>query len=423
MATQGVSPDRTLPPYGSLAGPVIVDVAVIGCGIAGSACAYEFSRKGHKVALLEKGRVASGSSAAGVGILIPENGGIYDLAEEEEISELDAVFAYRTNKETMDSLPPIFDKLSIRYERTGGMGMGFAGDSDIDWIREKMKNEDGIRKKHGLPQVRILTSGEVKESGLIYSPNLDTAIFYPEEEVWVVDPVNFVEGLIGGAEKEGAVVYENSEVRKIERELNGTYRIYTNEGYVEARTVVVATQAYGGIVYSIDTLPRDDLVRSAYAHVISIDLTEEQGNNVGSLKIGWVESYDRSYTYLRRVGNRLIVGSESRATRSRSERVPSEVENERVKRQVVELYPQLEEKDLNISSAWGSYITYPKNSKDRLPVVEFGDHLYVIHSVTEAGFVKSMTIASVLSHVDDGLPFYEYPAYAHMIDARRLVKR
>src|SRR5262245_19709736 len=57
------------------------DVVVIGGGLAGCAAAYGLSAAGFDVVLIEADRIASGATAGGLGVLLPEPDASYPEAE------------------------------------------------------------------------------------------------------------------------------------------------------------------------------------------------------------------------------------------------------------------------------------------------------------------------------------------------------
>ncbi|MFL6559903.1 MAG: FAD-dependent oxidoreductase, partial [Bacillus sp. (in: firmicutes)] len=61
------------------------DVAIIGGGIIGSSIAYQLAKRGRKVAIIEKGRVACQASSAAAGMLaaqaeLEQDGPLFQLA-------------------------------------------------------------------------------------------------------------------------------------------------------------------------------------------------------------------------------------------------------------------------------------------------------------------------------------------------------
>ncbi len=416
IGTPGPPVVRKLPEYASFEGEKNPDVVIVGTGAAGSACAYEFSRKGYNTLVLDRGKIGTSSSAAGAGILVPEDGGIYDLVSR-QVKEEDAVYSYRVNKETLDSLPELFDSIGIMYEKTGALGITLKEDPDLRDLIDDMEAEDAVRKNYELPRVEILTPQEAL--AYIHCPSVAAAIYYPKEEVLAVDSAGFIEGFLRGANENGAEIYENSEVLKIKRSARG-YEVFTPSGRVDTKKVVVATQ--GSKLYTTFYVQSDflkDVVKLRNAYMISVNLSDEQRRAIGlpDNESVWVENYDDSYNYIRVHGNRLFVGGEEGRI---SPRIPERVSSERyakLREQFLELFPGLNGEEIDIERSWSGRIAH---SKDKLPIVQLEDDMYMIHSVTAAGLVKSVTIARLLADVADGpRPLYARPKYLDLIDAGR----
>jgi gamma-glutamylputrescine oxidase len=256
---------RTLDEYGVLEGALQRDVAVIGAGIAGAACAYEFSARGYSTVLLEKGQIGFGASGAGTGILIPEDGGMYFLAEPEELSERDAVYCWQVNREMQDALYETLERINVKYERTGALALGLYRDPDRESVMRSMREEDELRRKFGLSRVEVLTPREAV--GYIDSSRIALALHYPKDEVAAVSPVEMLEGLIRAS---GAEVYTGCEVLKVKRS-GKRYEILTDSGCVTARKVIVATHGMlSDLTFDLPGYSVGDFIRPRYAHVISI---------------------------------------------------------------------------------------------------------------------------------------------------------
>src|SRR5262249_40055639 len=67
--------------YGAFRGQATADVVVSGGGLRGCAAAFELSRAGLDVVLLEADRLASGATAGGLGVLLPQPDGQYAAIE------------------------------------------------------------------------------------------------------------------------------------------------------------------------------------------------------------------------------------------------------------------------------------------------------------------------------------------------------
>jgi D-hydroxyproline dehydrogenase subunit beta len=102
------------------------DVAVIGAGIVGAACAYFLMKEGLRVAVLEKGIVGGGATAAGMGHLVAMD----DSPAQLTLTKL----SLQLWRELLGELP-----FSAEYQQTGTL-----------WIASDEEEMAEVRRKYGL---------------------------------------------------------------------------------------------------------------------------------------------------------------------------------------------------------------------------------------------------------------------------------
>lgn len=86
------------------------DVLVVGSGMSGALSAYELSKAGYKVTMIEENRIASGSSSANTGLIqYMSDQGVKKFAE--QIGKDAAIRFYNQSKEAVDHLIKINDEL------------------------------------------------------------------------------------------------------------------------------------------------------------------------------------------------------------------------------------------------------------------------------------------------------------------------
>src|SRR5690242_4178394 len=89
--------------------PATADVVVIGAGVVGAACAYYAARAGLRVAVVDRGPVAGGTTGAGEGNLL--------VSDKEPGPELDlALLSTGLWRELAEELGP-----AVEYEPKGGL--------------------------------------------------------------------------------------------------------------------------------------------------------------------------------------------------------------------------------------------------------------------------------------------------------------
>lgn len=79
------------------------DVLVVGSGMSGALAAYELSKNGYKVTLIEQNRIASGSTSANTGLIqYMSDQGVKSFTE--QIGSQKAIKFYNQSKEAVDDL-------------------------------------------------------------------------------------------------------------------------------------------------------------------------------------------------------------------------------------------------------------------------------------------------------------------------------
>ena len=205
-------------------------VAVIGCGVVGAAIAYELSRVGLSVTLLDKHSPASGSTGAALGVLMGaishKKGRAWQLRQaslqryETLIPELEAIAG------------------SIPFNRQGIVVLGFAQDN---W--EKWRSLVEIRRSQGW-RLEMWDRSQVEQK----CPQLDNqsvvgAIYSPQDRQ--VNPTRLTQALVAGAVHYGAecrfgVEAEQIVSMKVEPELRHCYQMQTTTGTVEFDWLVIS---------------------------------------------------------------------------------------------------------------------------------------------------------------------------------------
>jgi len=172
------------------------DLAIIGAGIVGAACADEASRAGLTVAIIDCGVIGGGATAAGMGHIVV-------------MDDSDAQFALTRYsqelwKEVADELSP-----DVEYDASGTIWV--AADDD-EMIEVRRKNE--LYRSRDVP-VEVLDAGMLAEA----EPNLrplaggllvaeDSVIYPPCAARWLIDR----------ACSHGAVLFSESRVASIEEQ-------------------------------------------------------------------------------------------------------------------------------------------------------------------------------------------------------------
>jgi glycine oxidase len=207
------------------------DVAVIGGGIVGLACAWHAVRRGMSVVVLERDRLGGGASDVAAGMLAPVTEADYG---EDELLELNLAAAERW---------PAF---AAELAQASGLGTGFrqTGALIVAADRDDAEELHRLAELHaslGLPS-RWIGPREARalEPGL--SPRVRGAIHAPRDHQ--ADPAATVRALAAACRSAGVELREQVEVAALVRTGGAVTGVATATAEVPATTVVVAAGAW-----------------------------------------------------------------------------------------------------------------------------------------------------------------------------------
>ena len=213
-----------------------MDVIVIGAGIVGAAIARSLARSGANVTVLERGRVAGGTSSAGEGnLLLSDKGPGHELGLAQYASRLWPVVA----AELAEELGPRFP--SIEFDRKGGLVVATTVEGArplLDFAAAQLAAGVDARPV-GLREALLL------EPSL--NPAITAAVHYPEDAQ--VQPVIATEALLASARLAGARVVEETTVTGAILDSAGALvGVSTSRGDFRADATIVAAGPWSGEV-------------------------------------------------------------------------------------------------------------------------------------------------------------------------------
>jgi glycine/D-amino acid oxidase-like deaminating enzyme len=230
---------KPLPGFAALAGAVEADLLVIGGGFAGLSTALHAAEAGLKVALVEAHRIAWGASGRNAGFVVPN-------------------FAKVDPDGIRATLGPAGERLVAMAAGSGDLVFDLIGRHAIacdalqsGWIQPShsgsalAKAQDRVRQWSKLMRpvelldaagVTALTGVNGWRGGWI------------DRSGGVLNPVGYARGLAQAAVRAGVRVYEDTPVTALTR-AGGDWRAATPAGQVQARRVVMATNAYAGSLW------------------------------------------------------------------------------------------------------------------------------------------------------------------------------
>lgn len=206
------------------------DVAIIGGGINGSSIAYQLSKMGRKVIIIEKERLASQASSAAAGM----------LAAQAEIEQDGPLFQLALKSQEM------FSALSCELFEYSGVGIeyvnkGMVKIAETEEIATEVKKQVAFQKKWD-PTITWLDSKQLREMEPALSPSVAGGMYLPNDGH--VQPAELTLAFAKAAVYFGAEIRENTEVLSFIFENGEVKGVKTANGDIHSDQVVVATGAW-----------------------------------------------------------------------------------------------------------------------------------------------------------------------------------
>jgi glycine/D-amino acid oxidase-like deaminating enzyme len=217
------------------------DAVVIGAGIVGAACAYYLTRAGLRVAVAERGTVASGTTGAGEGNIL--------ISDKEPGPELELTrLSQRLWRELGEELGP-----EAELDPKGGLVVASDPASLAGLAQFASAQADaGVRTQD-------VTPAELPELEPYLARGLAGGVFYPED--MQVQPMMAAALLLRRAAERGAELRFRHEVTGLETAAGRVTGVRTSAGLLAAGLVVNAAGTWAGEVaglagLSLPVLPR-----------------------------------------------------------------------------------------------------------------------------------------------------------------------
>ena len=220
------------------------DVAIIGSGITGSACAYFLSKYRLKIAVIEKNNdVCCGTTKANSAII---HAG-YDPHPETLMAKL--------NVKGSAMAKEICAKLDVPYNQIGSLVVAFS-EEETKTVEELFERGNA----NGVPDLKILNRKELKEAEPMISDEALCALYAPSAAI--VNPWEYGLAMAETAVRNGAEVLLESEVTSIKKE-NGVFKITAGEKEIEAKYVINAAGVNCDDVHNMIAPPKFRVIPSA----------------------------------------------------------------------------------------------------------------------------------------------------------------
>ncbi|WP_345097112.1 FAD-binding oxidoreductase [Bartonella acomydis] len=320
------------------------DVVIIGGGLTGLSAAYHLAKAGVHVILCEASRFGDGASG--------RNGGQLGTGQRQWVETLEKKYGFERSKALFD--------LAEEAKRDI-LSWCAMPDFQCDFMAGQLSV---FHKKRALAsyQRHVETMQRYGYHGLTFMDRAETArrlgsSFYHggiyDAHTGHINPLKLVVGLAKKAKNAGSKLYEKTQVTAVKR--NGSnWSVTTKKGNIRAEHVFLATNAY--------KLGLQGFVEKKIFSIRSyIGATEPLSKECSILQDG--ESVDDSrfmVRYFRKsIDNRLLFGG----VESYDNQYPTNLE-ERIRRQIIEIYPHL--RSVNLTHHWGATVAI---TVERMPYV------------------------------------------------------
>ncbi|WP_411107063.1 NAD(P)/FAD-dependent oxidoreductase [Streptomyces sp. cmx-4-9] len=201
-----------------------LDAVIIGAGVVGAACAHQAARAGLRVAVVDRGPVAGGTTGAGEGNLL--------VSDKEAGPELDlALLSNGLWRELAADLPR-----EAEYEAKGGLVV-----APDETTLTALRGFADRQRAAGAEAVEV-AAGELRELEPHLAPGLAGALHYPQDAQ--VQPAQAAARLLAAS---GAEVHLGEEVTAVLLDASGAVRgVRTPRRDLLAPAVVNAAGTWGG---------------------------------------------------------------------------------------------------------------------------------------------------------------------------------
>jgi D-hydroxyproline dehydrogenase subunit beta len=230
---------------------VSVEVAIVGAGIIGAACAYELAKEHVRVVVVERGFIACGATAAGMGHIVV-------------MDDCEAQFALtRYSQMLWDDLAPGLPA-NVEFERCGTIWVA-ADEQEMMEVRRKSEyyGERGV-------VTQILDAQELREAEPMLRPSLAGGLRVPGDSV--LYPPCAAAYLLDRARDRGAEIRLGQSVAAI-----GGHKVSLRGGTILADRIVNATGQFAPeLTPGINIKPRKGhlVITDRYPGIIKHQLVE-----------------------------------------------------------------------------------------------------------------------------------------------------
>ncbi len=265
------------------------DVAIIGSGIVGAACAYRLSRFNLKTVVIEKNNdVCCGTTKA--------NSAIIHAGYDPKPNTLMA----RLNVEGSKMTQEICEKLDIPYKQIGSLVAAFS-EEEAKTIEELYQR--GV--KNGVQGVKVIGKDELKKLEPNISDEAVCALYAPTAAI--VNPWEYGLAMAETAVRNGTEIMLEAEVTGIDKNKN-SWNIHTAKGDIEAAYVINAAGVNSDDIHNMVAEETFRILPSAGEYYL---LDKSEGTRVSHIVFQCPKKEGKGTLVAPTVHGNLIVGPNS----------------------------------------------------------------------------------------------------------------
>src|SRR5262252_3251886 len=394
------SPASRVPSYPRHRQPLstdAVDAVIVGGGLTGCATAYSFAAAGLKVVLLEDDRIGRGATSLSAG-WISDDPGVPFAEAENLLGRRVARNGFQAWRRAALDFSALLRRLNIKCYLEPQTALTIALTPEQ---HARLKKEQKVRRDAGLDAPAL--GSRVVSSEVALSPS----VALRGREGATIDPYRACVGLAASAEERGALLFENSPVKRItfNRKIAD---VHTAAGTIRTRKVIVAT---GTPTMLFKSLRRHFWFRTAYV-ALTDQIPAKVRHQLGKRKTVVRDSADPYHVVRWLDDERLMVmGADIETPPDRLANKIVIGKTGQLMYELSVLYPDIS----GIQPAYGWSLDYAKTAEG-LPYIgphrNFPHHIFAFgdssHSVTGSYLASRVFLRYVLDELESSDKAFEF---------------
>ena len=372
---------------------ITTEILIIGGGITGTSTAYFLTQAGHEVTLLERSELASEASGLNAGTLWQIGWGTSpDLSTTLSMGGLELFKMLQSDL-----------GYDIEFRQSGAL-KAIQTEEQLEFLQKEVQH----LKSQGY-SLEILTTRDTQSIEPELSSALSGCLLYPLGGS--ANPVKTTRAFASAAQQRGARILTNHEVSTIEYLDNGTYKIVTNKGIFQTKTLVIAAGPWcrsiglmlglhipvfpvRGQMWSTGPIPTRLFHAIGAAESIHYWHNNPYSNMDTPLELtlrGNVRLTRHLYGRQARDGE-IIFGGDRQLSSSKT---PEEAGIEVNRTHVIEIFPFL--RQFPIKRTWAGLMPFTQDLKPIIGKIPQHENLYIVTGLSSSGFEQGPMSGKLLA--------------------------